>query len=120
MPATKGYGTEWDVMATKPVTPNLSLTLKYVDLPGGYFRCRHPENLAENLADGWVSSSSDRVTRARAAPVTPAPNAPLSCLIPPRRTMAAMPFDGCGAAGAVFFCNSCIGRGNKIWHEACK
>jgi hypothetical protein len=25
------YGTEWDLMATKPVTPNLALTVKYAD-----------------------------------------------------------------------------------------
>jgi hypothetical protein len=25
------YGTEWDLMATRPVTPNLSLTVKYAD-----------------------------------------------------------------------------------------
>lgn len=31
------YGTEWDVMATKPVTPNLSLTLKYADYQADTF-----------------------------------------------------------------------------------
>ena len=27
----QGYGTEWDGMATKPMTPNLSVNLKYTD-----------------------------------------------------------------------------------------
>jgi hypothetical protein len=31
------YGTEWDVMATKPMTPNLSLTLKYADYQADTF-----------------------------------------------------------------------------------
>ena len=36
-PVVWPYGTEWDVMATKPVTPNLSLALKYADYQADTF-----------------------------------------------------------------------------------